>query len=93
MSPGQIKGLLALNDSEMRLSNAYRNLIIPPLTLGISIFFALLNLAQWLGMSLRIFQTRLGISSLQIRLFTSGIFCFITLQLYISEFICQFKSI
>ncbi len=74
MNPAQIKGLLARNDSETRLPNAYRNLIIPPLTLGISIFFAMLNLAQWLGMSLSIFQARLGISSLQIRLLTSCIF-------------------
>ena len=84
MSPGQIKGLLALNDSEARLSNAYRNLIVPPLTLGISIFFALLNLAQWLGMSLRIFQTRLGISALQIRLMTSGLFIVLLLYSFIS---------
>lgn len=84
MSPGQIKGLLALNDSETRLSNAYRNLIIPPLTLGISIFFALLNLAQWLGMSLRIFQTQLGMSSFQIRLLTSSIFLVLLLYSFIS---------
>lgn len=84
MSPGQIKGLLALNDSEVRLSNAYRNLIIPPLTLGISIFFALLNLAQWLGMNLRIFQSRLGISSLQIRLVTSCLFIVLLLYSFIS---------
>jgi hypothetical protein len=80
MSSDQIKGLLALNDSETRLSNAYRNLIIPPLTLGISIFFALLNLAQWFGMGLQIFQARIGLSLLQIRLLTSAIF--ITFMLY-----------
>lgn len=84
MSPAQIKGLLARNDTEARLPNAYRNLIIPPLTLGISIFFALLNLAQWLGMSLSIFQIRLGLSSLQIRLFTSCIFLIFLLYSFMS---------
>lgn len=84
MNPAQIKGLLARNDTEARLPNAYRNLIIPPLTLGISIFFALLNLAQWLGMSLVIFQDRLGISSLQIRLLTSCIFLSFLLYSFIS---------
>jgi len=84
MNPAQIKGLLARNDTEARLPNAYRNLIIPPLTLGISIFFALLNLAQWLGMSLSIFQEKLGISSLQIRLLTSCIFLSFLLYSFIS---------
>jgi uncharacterized protein YneF (UPF0154 family) len=84
MSPAQIKGLLARNDSETRLPNAYRNLIIPPLTLGISIFFALLNLAQWFGMGLSIFQARLGISSLQIRLLTSCIFLSFLIYSFIS---------
>ena len=84
MNPAQIKGLLARNDTEARLPNAYRNLIIPPLTLGISIFFALLNLAQWLGMSLSIFEERLGISSLQIRLLTSCIFLSFLLYSFIS---------
>ena len=32
--------------SDAQLSIAYRNLIVPPLTLGVSLFFALLNLAQ-----------------------------------------------
>ncbi len=84
MSPDQIKGLLALNDSEARLSNAYRNLIIPPLTLGISIFFALLTLAQWLGMCLQMFQTRIGVSTSQIRLITSVIFIAFLLYSYIA---------
>lgn|GEM_PF-325173 len=84
MSANQIKGLLALNDSESRLSNAYRNLIIPPLTLGISIFYAILNLAQWLGMTLRIFQKRLRISNLQIRLVTSTIFLIFVLYSFIA---------
>lgn len=44
-TPSQIQLMLAAKFSEDELSNAYRNLIIPPLTLGISIFFALLNLA------------------------------------------------
>lgn len=84
MSPAQIKGLLALNDSEARLPNAYRNLIIPPLTLGISIFFAMLNLAQWLGMSLQIFKARIGISSLQIRLLTHCIFFIFLIYSFVS---------
>lgn len=42
----QIEAALAQYYSDAQLSNAYRNLIIPPLTLGISLFFALLNLAQ-----------------------------------------------
>ncbi|MCX7223299.1 MAG: hypothetical protein NTW89_10705 [Burkholderiales bacterium] len=53
-TPQQIQSLLAVNYPEAQLSNAYRNLIIPPLTLGISIFFALLNLAQWVGMTIGI---------------------------------------
>lgn len=84
MSPDQIKRLLALNHSEARLSNAYRNLIIPPLTLGISIFFALLNLAQWLGMCLQIFKTRLGLSISHIRQITSVIFIAFLLYSFIA---------
>ncbi len=84
MSPDQIKRLLALNDSEALLSNAYRNLIIPPLTLGISIFFALLNLAQWLGMCLQIFQARIGLSVSQIRQITSVIFIAFLLYSFIA---------
>jgi len=60
-----------MNYTEAQLSNAYRNLIIPPLTLGISIFFALLNLAQWVGMTIGIFQKRRGISSWLTRLVTT----------------------
>lgn len=59
----QVQLMLAAKFSEDELSNAYRNLIIPPLTLGISIFFALLNLAQFVGMTIRIFQKRWRISS------------------------------
>ena len=73
-SPQQIQLLLAANYTEAQLSNAYRNLVIPPLTLGISIFFALLNLAQWLGMTIGIFQKRWGISALFIRSFTATTF-------------------
>lgn len=69
-TPEQIQMLLAMNYTEAQLSNAYRNLIIPPLTLGISIFFALLNLAQWVGMTISIFQKRWGISTWLIRGFT-----------------------
>lgn len=84
MSPEQIKRLLVLKGSAARLSNAYRNLIIPPLTLGISIFFALLNLAQWLGMCLQIFKERLGLSILHIRQITSVIFIAFLLYSFIS---------
>ena len=73
-SPQQIQLLLAANYTEAQLSNAYRNLVIPPLTLGISIFFALLNLAQWFGMTIGIFQKRWGISALFIRSFTATTF-------------------
>ena len=69
-TPEQIQMLLAMNYTEAQLSNAYRNLIIPPLTLGISIFFALLNLAQWVGMTIGIFQKSWGISMWLVRGFT-----------------------
>jgi hypothetical protein len=48
-SQAQIEVALAQNYPEEQLANAYRNLIIPPLTLGISLFFAILNLAQLLS--------------------------------------------
>jgi hypothetical protein len=70
----QIQLLLAMNYTQEQLSNAYRNLVIPPLTLGISIFFALLNVAQWVGMTVGIFQKRLGISIWLIRLVTLATF-------------------
>jgi hypothetical protein len=76
-SPEQIQLLLATDYTDAQLANAYRNLVIPPLTLGISIFFALLNLAQWAGMSISIFQKR---SPWIIRFFTTLIF--IALLLY-----------
>jgi hypothetical protein len=66
--------ILGKNYAEAELANAYRNLIIPPLTLGISIFFALLNLAQWVGMTISIFQKRLGWSNGLIRLLTAMTF-------------------
>ncbi len=70
-TPTQIQLLVDWNYSESQLSNAYRNLIIPPLTLGISIFFALLNLAQWVGMTFSIFQKRSGQSTGLTRLVTT----------------------
>ena len=76
-SPEQIQLQLATDYTDAQLANAYRNLVIPPLTLGISIFFALLNLAQWAGMSISIFQKR---SPWIIRFFTTLIF--IALLLY-----------
>ena len=42
----QMTAYLASDIPVQHLDNAYRNLIVPPLTLGISLFFALLNLAQ-----------------------------------------------
>ena len=80
ISPQKIQLLVAMNYPEAQLSNAYRNLVIPPLTLGISIFFALLNLAQWLGMTMDIFQKRWRISTWFIRSFT--VTTFIALLLY-----------
>ena len=73
-TPEQIQLMLGMDFTDSQLSNAYRNLIIPPLTLGISIFFALLNLAQWFGMTVAIFQNRWGLSARQIRLVTAGSF-------------------
>ena len=49
VSQMQIEAALTKDYPEEQLSNAYRNLIIPPLTLGISLFFAILNLAQLLS--------------------------------------------
>lgn len=69
-----VQFLIDRDYAEAELSNAYRNLIIPPLTLGISIFFALLNLAQWVGMTISIFQKRLGWSNGLIRLLTAMTF-------------------
>lgn len=79
-TPQQIQTLLAMDYTEAQLSNAYRNLVIPPLTLGISIFFALLNLAQWVGMTISIAQKRWGISTWFIRLTTA--ITFIVLLLF-----------
>ena len=70
-TPQQIQLLLEMNYTEAQLSNAYRNLFIPPLTLGISIFFALLNLAQWVGMTMGIFQKSSQTSSWINRLVTA----------------------
>ena len=49
VSTAQIEAALAQNYPDEQLANAYRNLIIPPLTLGISLFFAILNLTQLLS--------------------------------------------
>lgn len=49
VSRAKIEAALEQNYPEEQLANAYRNLIIPPLTLGISLFFAILNLAQLLS--------------------------------------------
>ncbi|MFM7012782.1 MAG: hypothetical protein ACKO0Z_26230 [Betaproteobacteria bacterium] len=73
-TPAQVQLILAAKFSEDELSNAYRNLIIPPLTLGISIFFALLNLAQFVGMTISIFQKRWRISSTLIHSITGMTF-------------------
>ena len=66
--------MLGMDFTDSQLSNAYRNLIVPPLTLGISIFFALLNLAQWFSMTIAIFQKRLGLTTGKIRLLTATSF-------------------
>ena len=79
-TPQQIQSQLGISYPEMLLSNAYRNLIIPPLTLGISIFFALLNLAQLVGMTVSIFQKRWGKSTWLTRLVTA--ITFIVLLLF-----------
>ena len=79
-SSQQIQSQLGISYPEMLLSNAYRNLIIPPLTLGISIFFALLNLAQLVGMTVSIFQKRWGKSTWLTRLVTA--ITFIVLLLF-----------
>jgi hypothetical protein len=79
-TPQQIQLLLAKNYPEALLGNAYRNLIIPPLTLGISIFFALLNLAQWVGMTISIFQKRWEVATGLNRLVT--VVTFIALLLF-----------
>ena len=79
-TPQQIQLLLAKNYPEAMLGNAYRNLIVPPLTLGISIFFALLNLAQWIGMTISIIQKRWEVSTGLNRLVT--VITFIALLLF-----------
>ena len=73
-TPEQIQLMLGMDFTDSQLSNAYRNLIVPPLTLGISIFFALLNLAQWFSMTIAIFQKRLGLATWKIRLLTATSF-------------------
>ena len=73
-TPSQVQLLLAMKYPEDELSNAYRNLIIPPLTLGISIFFALLNLAQLAGMTISIFERRWGFPKWSVPLVTATTF-------------------
>ncbi len=73
-TPEQIQLMLGMDFTDSQLSNAYRNLIVPPLTLGISIFFALLNLAQWFSMTIAIFQKRLSLTTRKIRLLTATSF-------------------
>jgi hypothetical protein len=55
------------------------------LTLGISIFFALLNLAQWVGMTLSIFQKRSGHSTGLMRLVTAITFSALLLFSFLVE--------
>lgn len=73
-TPEQIQLMLGMDFTDSQLSNAYRNLIVPPLTLGISIFFALLNLAQWFSMTIAIFQKRFNLTTGKMRLLTATIF-------------------
>jgi hypothetical protein len=84
-TPQQIQLLLAMDYTAAQLSNAYRNLLIPPLTLGISIFYALLNLAQWVQMTISIFQKRWGISTWFLRLTTSITFTVLLLFSFLVE--------
>lgn len=84
-TPQQIQLLLAMNYTEAQISNAYRNLLIPPLTLGISIFFALLNLAQWVRMTIGIFQKHWGISTWFLRLSTPISFTVLLLFSFLVE--------
>jgi hypothetical protein len=84
-TPQQIQLLLAMDYTDAQLSNAYRNLLIPPLTLGISIFYALLNLAQWVQMTISIFQKRWGISTWLLRLTTSITFTVLLLFSFLVE--------
>jgi hypothetical protein len=81
----EIQLLLSMNYTEEQLSNAYRNLFIPPLTLGISIFFALLNLSQWVGMTIGIFQKCGGISSWLTRSVTAVSFIALLLFSFMAE--------
>jgi len=70
-TPQQIQSLLEMNYTEAQLSNAYRNLFIPPLTLGISIFFCITQFGQWVGMTVSIFQKSREVSSWLNRLATA----------------------
>lgn len=75
VSQVQIEAALAQNYPEEQLANAYRNLIIPPLTLGISLFFAILNLAQllsYLAFGLNITSTK---AVIWMRLSAIALFC------------------
>jgi hypothetical protein len=81
----EIQLLLVMDYPESQLSNAYRNLFVPPLTLGISIFFALLNLAQWVGMTVGIFRKPSGSSTWIIHLATSVTFIGLLLFSFMAE--------
>lgn len=67
------------------LANAYPSLVISPLTLGISIFFALLNLAQLVRITISIFQKSWGISNWFLRLITPIIFIVLLLFSFLVE--------
>lgn len=84
-TPAQVQLLLAMKYPDADLSNAYRNLIIPPLTLGISIFFALLNLAQLIGMTFSIFQRRRGLASWSVHLVTATTFIALLLFSFLAK--------
>ena len=81
----EIQLLLVMDYPESQLSNAYRNLFVPPLTLGISIFFALLNLAQWVGMTVGIFRKPSERSTWIIHLVTSVTFIGLLLFSFMAE--------
>ena len=82
VSQTQIEAALAQNYPEEQLANAYRNLIIPPLTLGISLFFAMLNLAQLLSYLAFGLATQNSKAVIWMRSSALVLFSFFIVQLY-----------
>jgi hypothetical protein len=82
VSQTQIEAALAQNYPEEQLANAHRNLIIPPLTLGISLFFAMLNLAQLLSYLAFGLATQNSKAVIWMRSSALVLFSFFIVQLY-----------